>query len=86
VKDVQTIEASAMTDAANFGTLIHHLSTEDPSHGATSQVDLQTWRILKKALKTGLSDRGIVVGDDEASFMTRFMLGRSRQVAFVLSP
>ncbi len=40
----------------------------------TSQLDLDTWRILKKALKTGLSDRGIRVDDQEASLMTRFML------------
>lgn len=39
-----------------------------------SQLDLDTWRILKKALKTGHSDRGICVGDDEASLITRFML------------
>ncbi|CDZ35831.1 Hypothetical protein NGAL_HAMBI1146_15730 [Neorhizobium galegae bv. officinalis] len=39
-----------------------------------TQLDLDTWRILKKALKTGLSDRGILLGDDEASLMTRFML------------
>lgn len=39
-----------------------------------SQLDLDTWRILKKALKTGLSDRGIRVDDQEASLMTRFML------------
>lgn len=38
------------------------------------QLDRDTWRILKKALKTGLSDRGICVGDDEASLITRFML------------
>ncbi|MGO7585960.1 hypothetical protein ACC689_29165 [Rhizobium ruizarguesonis] len=63
-----------MTDAANVGTLIHHLPTESPSDDTKLQVDLQTWRILKKALRTGLLDRGIVVGDDEASLMTRFML------------
>lgn len=39
-----------------------------------SQLDLDTWRILKKALKTGLSDRGIRVDDQEASLITRFML------------
>jgi len=38
------------------------------------QLDRDTWRILKKALKTGLSDRGVCVGDDEASLITRFML------------
>lgn len=63
-----------MTDAANFGSLIHHLSTEDLSHGATSQLDLDTWRVLKKALKKGLSGRGILVGDHEVSLITRFML------------
>jgi hypothetical protein len=63
-----------MTDAANVGTIIHHISTESPSDRTNSQLDLQTWRILKKALKTGLADRGIVVGEDEASLMTRFML------------
>ncbi|WP_159946320.1 hypothetical protein [Rhizobium sp. 18065] len=39
-----------------------------------SQLDVDTWRILKKALRTGLSDRGLDVGNDEASLMTRFML------------
>lgn len=39
-----------------------------------SQLDLDTWRVLKKALKIGLSDRGIRVDDQEASLMTRFML------------
>lgn len=44
----------------------------DPVH--PSQLDLDTWRILKKALKTGISDRGIRVDDQEASLITRFML------------
>ncbi|MCQ2005269.1 hypothetical protein [Rhizobium sp. NRK18] len=39
-----------------------------------NQLDLDTWRILRKALKTGLSDRRISLGDDEASLVTRFML------------
>ncbi len=41
---------------------------------ATSKIDIDTWRTLKKALRTGLSDRGFVVGDDEVTLMTRFML------------
>jgi hypothetical protein len=41
-----------------------------------SQSDLEMWRILKKALRASLADRGIIVGDDEASLMTRFMLER----------
>lgn len=41
---------------------------------ATSKIDIDTWRTLKKALRTGLSDRGFVVGDDEVALMTRFML------------
>jgi len=41
---------------------------------ATSKIDIDTWRTLKKALRTGLSDRGFVVGDDEVVLMTRFML------------
>ena len=49
-------------------------SSENGSPPGSSQVDLDTWRILKKALRTGLSDRGIVVGDEEASLVTRFML------------
>lgn len=49
-------------------------SSENGSPPGSPQLDLETWRILKKALRTGLSDRGIVVGDYEASLMTRFML------------
>lgn len=41
---------------------------------ATSKIDIDTWRTLKKAVRTGLSDRGLVVGDDEVALMTRFML------------
>ncbi|MDK1488632.1 hypothetical protein QN219_00955 [Sinorhizobium sp. 7-81] len=63
-----------MTDAANLDPLIHSLLPEDRNEVVTLQVDLDTWRILKKALKTSLSDRGIVMGDDEASLITRFML------------
>ena len=63
-----------MTDAANLGTLAHRNSTENLRDDSKSQIDLQTWRILKKALKSGLSDRGILVGEEEASLITRFVL------------
>ncbi len=49
-------------------------SVADGKDRQPRKVDLDTWRILKKALRIGLSDRGIVVGDDEASLMMRFML------------
>lgn len=39
-----------------------------------SQADVDTWRILKKALRTGLSDRGFAIEPDEASLIARFML------------
>ncbi|ACE89839.1 hypothetical protein RHECIAT_CH0000852 [Rhizobium etli CIAT 652] len=41
---------------------------------AASQADIDTWRILKKALKTGLSDRGFTIDAEEASLIARFML------------
>ncbi len=41
---------------------------------ATSQADIDTWRILKKALRTGLSDRGFKIDAEQASLITRFML------------
>jgi hypothetical protein len=63
-----------MTDTENPDVLMEHLVPDDSAEGVASQVDIDTWRILKKAFRTGLSDRGIVVGDDEASLMTRFML------------
>ncbi len=48
--------------------------TDEIQPPATSQADIDTWRILKKALKTGLSDRGFTVDAEEASLITRFML------------
>lgn len=63
-----------MTYAANLDTPAHRNSTENLRDDSKSQVDLQTWRILKKALKSGLSDRGILVGEEEASLVTRFVL------------
>ncbi|NSY16293.1 hypothetical protein [Neorhizobium sp. AL 9.2.2] len=39
-----------------------------------SQADIDTWRILKKALRTGLSDRGFAIEPEEASLIARFML------------
>ncbi len=63
-----------MTDTENLDVFMKHLVPDDSAEAVASQVDIDTWRILKKALRTGLSDRGIVVGDDEASLMTRFML------------
>jgi hypothetical protein len=41
---------------------------------ATSQRDIDMWRILKKALRLGLSDRGFIVAEDEILLMTRFMM------------
>lgn len=38
------------------------------------EIDIDTWRTIKKALRTGLSDRGVVLGDDEVVLITRFML------------
>lgn len=54
--------------------LEEQLPPKNQSNLETLQVDIDTWRILKKALRTSLSDRGLLVGENEASFMTRFML------------
>lgn len=45
-----------------------------PCDAAASQADIETWRILKKAMQTGLSDRGLMIGDAEASHIARFAL------------
>ncbi|MBY3211506.1 hypothetical protein [Rhizobium laguerreae] len=50
-----------------------HKTSED-QNAAPSQADIDTWRILKKALKTALSDRGFNIEAEEASLVTRFML------------
>lgn len=52
----------------------------------TLQVDIDTWRILKKALRTSLSDRGLLVSDNDASFMTRFMLEQIERSGFRVVP
>jgi hypothetical protein len=39
-----------------------------------AQADVDTWRILKKALQAGLSGRSIEIEDEETFFVTRFML------------
>ena len=49
-------------------------ATDEIQPPAPSQADIDTWRILKKALKTGLSDRGFTVDAAEASLITRFLL------------
>ncbi|SEH23566.1 hypothetical protein [Rhizobium sp. NFR12] len=49
-------------------------TTDQVQPPATSQADIDTWRILKKALKTGLSDRGLTIDAVNASLITRFML------------
>lgn len=49
-------------------------SLEATEDAQAAQIDLDTWRILKKALKTGLFDRGFGLGDNEASLIMRFML------------
>ncbi|MGR9150883.1 hypothetical protein ACU8MT_15725 [Rhizobium leguminosarum] len=46
----------------------------EDQNAAPSQADIDTWRILKKALKTALSDRGFNIEAEEASLVTRFML------------
>ncbi|MBB4255284.1 MULTISPECIES: hypothetical protein [Rhizobium] len=48
--------------------------TREDQNAAPSQADIDTWRILKKALKTALSDRGFNIEAEEASLVTRFML------------
>ncbi|MBB2834023.1 UNVERIFIED_ORG: hypothetical protein GGD51_004178 [Rhizobium esperanzae] len=50
-----------------------HKTNEDQK-AALSQADIDTWRILKKALRTGLSDRGFKIEAEEASLVARFML------------
>ncbi|WP_106796747.1 hypothetical protein [Rhizobium sp. H4] len=49
-------------------------TTNEVRNPACSQADIDTWRILKKALKTGLSDRGFTIDAEEASLIARFML------------
>lgn len=49
-------------------------TTNEVRNPASSQADVDTWRILKKALKTGLSDRGFTINAEEASLIARFML------------
>lgn len=49
-------------------------TTNEVRNPASSQADIDTWRILKKALKTGLSDRGFTIDAEEASLIARFML------------
>lgn len=51
-----------------------------------SQSDVDLWRLLKKALRSSLADRGIEVGDDEASFVTRFMLEKIESSGFRVVP
>lgn len=53
---------------------------------AFSQADIDTWRILKKALKTGLSDRGFTIDAEEASLVTRFMLEQVESSGLRLVP
>ncbi|MGR9385169.1 hypothetical protein [Rhizobium leguminosarum] len=49
-------------------------NTNEDENAAPSQADIDTWRILKKALKNALFDRGIKIAAEEASLVTRFML------------
>lgn len=49
-------------------------TTNEARNPASSQADIDTWRILKKALNTGLSDRGFTIDAEEASLIARFML------------
>ncbi|OBY05059.1 hypothetical protein BAE36_22180 [Rhizobium leguminosarum bv. trifolii] len=49
-------------------------TTDEVRNPASSQADIDTWRILKKALKIGLSDRGFIIEAEEASLVARFML------------
>ncbi|MBX4954758.1 hypothetical protein [Rhizobium lentis] len=49
-------------------------TTNEVRNPASSQADIDTWRILKKALRTGLSDRGFAIDAEEASLIARFML------------
>lgn len=53
---------------------------------AASQQDLEVWRLLRKALRRSLADRGIDIGDDEASFMTRFMLEYAEEKGLRIVP
>lgn len=39
-----------------------------------SEADIQFWRILKKAFRTGLSDRGISIAQNDLILAVRFML------------
>ena len=48
--------------------------------------DLELWRILRKGLRTSLAERGIDIGDDEASLVTRFMLEYVEKRGFRVVP
>lgn len=63
-----------MTDEANLDTPAHRNSTENLRDDSKSQVDLQTWRILKKALKSGLSDGESLSVKKKHRLITRFAL------------
>lgn len=47
-------------------------TADEDRNSAASQADIDTWRILKKALRTALSDRGFTIGAKEVCLITRF--------------
>ena len=51
-------------------------SVSTPTPANTSQADLDTWRILKRALRLALSDRGIEIDSADVALVTRFMFER----------
>lgn len=53
---------------------MNHTQGDTESRSSASQVGVDFWRILKKGFRTGLSDRGIVVGEKDLILALRFML------------
>ncbi|EDQ31792.2 hypothetical protein HPDFL43_21814 [Hoeflea phototrophica DFL-43] len=53
---------------------LNHIQGDAESKSGASQVDIDFWRILKRGFRTGLSDRGIAVGEKDLILALRFML------------
>ncbi|MBY3027457.1 hypothetical protein [Rhizobium leguminosarum] len=49
-------------------------TTNEDQNAVSSQADIDTWRILEKAVNAGLADRGFKIDAAEASLVTRFIM------------
>lgn len=66
--------------------MIKHQQIEPPDMPGPSQLDVETWRAIKSALRTGLSDRGVEIGDDELALIARFMMEKFESGGLHLVP